>query len=54
VKTEYDTTRKKKRIRENYRIPEVQDADNSEGFGIQKESNMRIIITECNCESDVK
>jgi hypothetical protein len=39
VKIEYDSTRKKKkkRIRENSTRPEVQDADNSEGFGIQKE-----------------
>jgi hypothetical protein len=54
VKTEYDRTRKRNRIRENPRRPEAQDADNSEGFGIQEESNVCIIITECNCESDIK
>jgi hypothetical protein len=43
VKTEYDST-----------WPEVQDADHSEGFGIQKELNVWIIITEYNCESDIK
>jgi hypothetical protein len=42
MKTEYDSSRKKKkkRTRENSKRPEVQDADNSEGFGIQKELNV--------------
>jgi hypothetical protein len=39
VKTAYNSTWKK-RIRENYRRPEVQDADNSAGFGIQKKLNV--------------
>jgi hypothetical protein len=34
AKTEYDSTR------ENYRRPDMQDADNREGIGIQKELNM--------------
>jgi hypothetical protein len=41
AKTEHDSIRKtKNRIAENYRRPEVQDADNSDEFGIQKEMNM--------------
>jgi hypothetical protein len=41
VKRAYDSTRKKgKRIRREFQKPEVQDADNSEGFGIQKELNV--------------
>jgi hypothetical protein len=50
---EYDSTRNN-RTRENSRRPEAQDTDNSEGFVIQKELNVWIIITECNCESDIK
>jgi hypothetical protein len=56
VKTEYDSTRKKKkknRIGEDSRRPEVQDADNSKGFVIQKELNVLIVITECDCIIDV-
>jgi hypothetical protein len=38
LKIEYDSTREKKNtILENIRRREVQDEDNSEGFGIQKE-----------------
>jgi hypothetical protein len=40
VKTEYDSTRKRNRIRENSRRQEVQDADSGEGFGTQKELNV--------------
>jgi hypothetical protein len=37
VKIEYDSIRKtKNRMPEDSRRPEVQDADNSEGFGMQK------------------
>jgi hypothetical protein len=44
----------KKRIRQNSRRPEVQDADNREGFVSQKGLNVSTVLTKCECAGDVK